>query len=323
MKQFDTTLIIDSPCILTLKRSRLSIQQDEDTTTIRIPLNTLKHVFFAHKCIHFDASIFYAFEANEISWTFVSHSQMSSSNNISSTLKNSILRKQLIASLGSRKLDLCKRIVEMKLLNQRRLLAYYQKYSQRRVSLKASMKHAIDALDATVASLHTLNDRVSLERLFLYEAQGAKAYWKAIQDLLIMTSFPKRQKRHAKDPVNILLNTGYKILLKEMEPLVASMGLNIHVGFFHTPKKTAPALILDLMELYRQSSVDRHVFSFFLKKKRYITVLSQQDIAKAIVRMRNSMETITPIIRKDCEALVLFLSGEKKLWSIQTQLFGK
>lgn len=307
---------------MSIKDGTLFIQDEQEER--KISLRELDFVLFAHKKNNLTSEMFYVFETHRIRWLFVSKSHADLSHLQNKTL-GTIARRQLIGSLGKKRFYLCKKIIQTKLLHQRRLLAYYYKYSNRTASTKLFLHETLQTMDAILYKIKGFNPSTEpdIQRLLLYEAQGAKSYWRAFQKLLINVSFLKRQKRHAKDPVNILLNTGYKILLKNMIPIVESIGLNIQLGFLHTKKKNAPALILDLMEIYRQTIVDRHVFSFFLKKKKKVLSLSEMDFSTNLFQIQKSLDEIIPSMKMDCEALLEFLSSEQKEWNICTQLFGK
>ena len=61
------------------------------------------------------------------------------------------------------------------------------------------------------------------------------------------------------DPVNSLLSFGYALLLGEVVLALREAGLHTGLGFLHEPSRRREALALDLMELFRQSIVDRFI----------------------------------------------------------------
>ncbi len=94
------------------------------------------------------------------------------------------------------------------------------------------------------------------------EAEAAEAYWKGFRLLLPEdVGFPGRKKRYdrPKDPVNILLNYGYGLLAGEVLLAVECSGLEPYMGFLHEDSSRRPALVMDLMEEFRQPVVDRVV----------------------------------------------------------------
>lgn len=64
-------------------------------------------------------------------------------------------------------------------------------------------------------------------------------------------SFPGRNRRPPRDPVNALLSLGYTLALGYVGRLVAARGLDPGFGFLHTPQAGRPALTLDLLEPVR------------------------------------------------------------------------
>ncbi len=73
--------------------------------------------------------------------------------------------------------------------------------------------------------------------------------------------FPKRMKRFdmPKDPVNVFLNYGYGLLASDVWMAVEHSALEPYAGFLHKDSPRRPALIMDLMEEFRQPVVDRVV----------------------------------------------------------------
>ncbi len=92
-------------------------------------------------------------------------------------------------------------------------------------------------------------------------------------------SFNGRNRRPPKDPVNVLLSLGYTLLENSIFSSAKINLLDPYIGFFHSDKKGAPALVLDLMEEWRPlvdywiiQSIRRKVFvrEHFSKKKERI-----------------------------------------------------
>lgn len=95
------------------------------------------------------------------------------------------------------------------------------------------------------------------------EAAAAEVYWRAVADLLRgVVDFPGRRKRFDEptDPVNLLLNYGYGILSSICFLAIELSSLDPYRGFLHVNSPRRPALVMDLMEEFRQTVVDRAVF---------------------------------------------------------------
>lgn len=100
------------------------------------------------------------------------------------------------------------------------------------------------------------------ESLRGYEGKAATYYWQAFRRLLHHDmGFTGRQYRPAPDPVNALLSFGYALLQKDVTAAIQMVGLDAHIGFFHTVQYGRPSLALDLMETFRPWVVDLMVLA--------------------------------------------------------------
>ena len=67
--------------------------------------------------------------------------------------------------------------------------------------------------------------------------------------------------RHARHPVNALLNYGYAILESQVRIAIAELGIDPTIGYLHVCQSGRQAFVYDLMEPYRPQ-VDRGVLAF-------------------------------------------------------------
>lgn len=94
------------------------------------------------------------------------------------------------------------------------------------------------------------------------EAEAAEIYWQGFRLLLPEDlDFPGRRKRFEgpEDPVNIMLNFCYGLLASEVWLAVEASGLDPFAGFLHADSPRRPALVMDILEEFRQPIVDRVV----------------------------------------------------------------
>jgi len=177
------------------------------------------------------------------------------------------LRKnQLAAQNDWRGAHLAKQFGKAKLLNQANLLRSFAK--NRRASnpalanaLESSARQVLERARGVDAIQQPDNERLRREVMAL-EADAAEVYWNGIAQLLSGTvGFPGRKKRtdHPADPTNVLLNYGYGILLSEVWTAVEYASLEPYAGFLHADSPRRPALVVDLIEEFRQPVVDRAV----------------------------------------------------------------
>jgi CRISP-associated protein Cas1 len=66
-----------------------------------------------------------------------------------------------------------------------------------------------------------------------------------------------------------MLNYGYGILYQRIWSAAVMASLNPNISFLHALQKKKPTLIYDLIEEFRQTLVDRPIFSMMTKGRRY------------------------------------------------------
>ncbi len=101
------------------------------------------------------------------------------------------------------------------------------------------------------------------ESLLGIEGTAARTYFSSFTGMLkgpgetIATfDLDGRNRRPPKDPVNALLSFCYALLSKELVVVLAAVGLDPLLGFYHQPRFGRPALALDLMEEFRPLIAD-------------------------------------------------------------------
>lgn len=102
-------------------------------------------------------------------------------------------------------------------------------------------------------SLQALPHCQHLEQLRGYEGIAARDFFSQLRQHLNRSPFcfEQRQYHPAPDPVNAVLSLAYTLLTNEMEVGVATTGLDVAGGFYHTPSNGRPALLMDLVEPLR------------------------------------------------------------------------
>lgn len=165
-------------------------------------------------------------------------------------------------------LEFCRRVVQAKLENQRRVLLYHAKYRRQvKPKLAQSLQTLAGQIQKFIGRLDNgQNDGTNPEGLMLEEARGARPYWEAVGLLLAgRTAFPGRKKRGARDLVNSLLNYGYAVLCGILWREVVATGLDPALGVLHSSRGDSLGLVYDLMEEHRQPVVDRAVLALLLR----------------------------------------------------------
>ncbi len=153
-------------------------------------------------------------------------------------------------------LELAKRLVVGKALNQRALL------------MRHARRHGkTDSLTAAARALRAATARVELaetpDEVRGCEGAGAAAYFRVFGELLRTDAltFERRSRRPPMDPVNALLSMGYTLLFSVVEGAIRTVGLDPWLGALHAPLAGRPSLACDLVEEFRAPIVDALVVS--------------------------------------------------------------
>ena len=168
--------------------------------------------------------------------------------------KDTLIRKHqyAVAAEPPQCLELAKCFIRGKLRNT-------IQFSQRQRTQNAEIQSAIDTMRQTLSKLE---DAKNLESLLGYEGTGAAAYYRAFRQFLTHDwGFTTRQFRPPPDPINAMLSLGYTLLHNHVYAFTNVVGLDPYCGYFHQPKHGHAALASDLMEEFRQITVDGYVLS--------------------------------------------------------------
>jgi CRISPR-associated protein Cas1 len=85
-----------------------------------------------------------------------------------------------------------------------------------------------------------------------WEGASGKKYFSCISHLMPEKfSFQNRDRLPAKDPFNALLNYAYGIMYGKVEGALIKAGIDPYIGLFHRDEHNRPALVYDVIELYR------------------------------------------------------------------------
>lgn len=206
-------------------------------------------------------------------------------------------REQLRAFDDSRGRHLALQFAIGKLQNQAITLKYLGKNRDEGEQV-ADLRLAADALSDSQSKLEQMRDRVDAEmavegvreRIMGLEGDAARTYWQAVRPLLPETyGWKSRQGRGASDPINSLLNYGYGILYGQIERALVLAGLDPYAGYLHMDRPGKPSLVLDLIEEFRQTVVDRVVFG--LANRRF-TVEQDEEKRLSVATRRAFAEHI-------------------------------
>jgi CRISP-associated protein Cas1 len=171
-------------------------------------------------------------------------------------------RAQLTAFTDQRGAHLARTFVSGKLANQSRLLHYMARTRNETnpdlaqyltQSAAIVMDHAAMANELPLTTVDAMRDQ-----LLSIEGRGAQAYWEAIGVVIPeRLAWPGRHTQGAPDDFNAALNYSYGVLYAAVERALVLAGLDPYGGFLHVDRPNKPSLVLDLIEEFRQTVVDR------------------------------------------------------------------
>lgn len=79
-------------------------------------------------------------------------------------------------------------------------------------------------------------------------------------------TFPGRNRRPPKDPINVILSLGYTFLTREVSAALEAESFEMYLGFLHGIRYGRKSLALDMVEELRQPVIDRLVIRLFNKQ---------------------------------------------------------
>ncbi|TFF89123.1 MAG: CRISPR-associated endonuclease Cas1 [Promethearchaeota archaeon] len=186
-----------------------------------------------------------------------------------------VRRQQILAAEDGRGVYLAKSFVKAGLTNKVRLLSQYARTRKESdLRLSKAIQQKVDEIKEKIDAIEKLDkDDESIKyKIMGHEGDGTKAYFEAIKLILPASiRFSGRNRRPPSDPVNSSLSYGYAILYGKMMLGIAAAGLEPFAGFLHSDRSGKPALVLDVIEEFRQAVVDRVVFKCFTKRMLKIT----------------------------------------------------
>ena len=191
--------------------------------------------------------------------------------------RNVRLRKQQY-KLSENKLGLkiSKELIMSKLKNQKATLTTLNKNRQ----LKRVFHHR-SKIDECITQLSGLNLRGNNEDLRMkimgFEGIASNEYWKGVKYFVPSEIGFKSRTKQPTDLLNSMLNYGYAILASEITKSILVNGLDPYCGFLHFDMVGRTSLTFDLVEPFRQQTVDKTVIGLINKKQVTINDLDRRN----------------------------------------------
>ncbi len=239
-------------------------------------------------------------------------------------------RAQLHAYEQTAGATLAKAFITGKLENQANLLRYMAKYRKETNHdlYTEMMLIAVEMRDFLYELEQLKGETVTeiRERLLSVEGRAAQRYWQTVARVIPPElDWPGRETQGATDPFNSALNYGYGILYCQIEQALILAGLDCYGGFLHTDRPGKPSLVLDCIEEFRQTIVDRTVIGFVNKhipleqdENHRLTETTRRKLAEKILERLSGSElyegkrqALRFILQSQARHLALFLREER------------
>lgn len=253
-------------------QGRLRVSREQKMVT-EVPLIHLERVVIVDNSIAISSDVVRVCAEEGIPIYFLSSRGHAIASLYSAGLTGTVLtrRAQLLSYENSTGVSVAKAMIAGKLENQANLLRYIAKY-RKETEPTVHEELMLVALE-TRDYLHELEQLNASciedirEQLMSVEGRAAHKYWTAIARIIPPDlHWPGRETRGAIDPFNSILNYGYGILYSQVEQALVLAGLDPYGGFLHADRPGKPSLVLDLIEEFRQTVVDRTVIGLVNKR---------------------------------------------------------
>ncbi len=313
-------------------QGRLRVTRERETLT-EAPLIHLKQVLIVDGGVSISSDAIRACCEEGIPIHFLSHTGTPIAGLYAAGLTGTVLtrRAQLLAYENATGVVLAKAFVAGKLENQANLLRYMAKYRKETDSAlhDEMMLVAIEMRDYLheLEQLRAEHIATIREQILSVEGRAAQRYWATIARIIpAELSWPGRETRGAIDRFNSALNYGYGVLYAQVEQALILAGLDSYGGFLHADRPGKPSLVLDLIEEFRQTIVDRTIIGLVNKR----VAIEQDDdhrlhettrhklAEKVLERLESSelyekkRQALRFILQSQARHLALFVRGERE-----------
>jgi CRISPR-associated protein Cas1 len=238
---------------ISVEGGQLVVRTSEGTRSVRMS-DTSEVVLFGN--IQITTQALRALLEREIPVSFFSYGGWFVGRAVGHSNKNAELHVAQVRAVTDpdRALDMARRMVAAKILNQRTML---------RRNHAAPDAVLLDELKRLARSAF---DAPSLDSLRGTEGTAARLYFGAFTGMLKQLhdrpfDLDGRNRRPPRDPINALLSLAYAMLAKDATHACQGVGLDPLLGAYHQPRYGRPSLALDLMEELRPLVADSVVIT--------------------------------------------------------------
>jgi group II intron reverse transcriptase/maturase/CRISPR-associated endonuclease Cas1 len=332
-------VVVTSPGVFIGKTGKRLVLRQARKNVCEHPFARIRQITVAANGVAFSSDVIRSCADMNVNMTFINHygkpvAMLQTPESIMGEL--SLLQLRMVES--EKALKLASRILNGKCRNQMNLIKFYTRHRSKTDPI--FHEQAMGSLEKMKIGLQEINApklngsfEKSREKLFLNEARVSGYYWYIIKNLLPPElGFTKREKRKAGDVVNNMLNYGYGVLYQRIWNAAIMANLNPNISFLHAIRKKKPTLIYDLIEEFRQSLVDRPIFSMMTKGRRYekfkidprtglldkktkeITLSAVLSRLSSLIGYRGRKVRAEDIIYFQADNMAKYIAGRKKIY---------
>ena len=274
----ESLIVSDYGTYLGKHSERLIVKyREKDRPNDEFPLLDMEQLIISSKGVSLSSDLVEACIEHGIEISFMDFSGQPYAKLISPALSATVVsrREQISAYKDERGFDIARRFIKGKTQNQINLVRYFAKYRKKRspnqyneilerVNKIQELLKELDALEIPNVDYPPID---ALRGLMLnLEGRASALYWECVQRILPKGMFQKREHQGTQDDVNVLLNYGYGILYSQVWSALSLAGLEPFAGFLHVDRPGKPSLVLDFIEEFRQTVVDKTVFAMINKR---------------------------------------------------------
>jgi len=313
-------------------QGRLRVTREQKTVT-EAPLIHLTQVLIVDTGVSISSDAIRACCEEGIPIHFLSYNGTPIAGIYAAGLTGTVLtrRAQLLAYENATGVALAKAFVAGKLENQANLLRYMAKYRKETdpalhdemMLIAIEMRDYLHELEQLQAErIETIR-----EQILSVEGRAAQRYWATIARVIpAELEWPSRETRGATDRFNSALNYGYGILYTQVEQALILAGLDSYGGFLHADRPGKPSLVLDMIEEFRQTIVDRTIIGLVNKRvaieqddDHRLSVTTRTKLAEKVKERLESSElyekkrqALRFILQSQARHLACFVRGERE-----------
>ncbi len=224
--------------------------EGKETVATQIPLNEVESVTI-HGSAQMSTQLLHhlAGAGIPIHWFTGGGRAVGSLNTSGSAVQRKIRQFEALRDNAFR-LTLAKKLISAKCETQ---LRYILRTTRARKARSPEIEEKIEQMRRLLTQIPTVDNIDSLRG---FEGNTARSFHSIIPRLFVKAMDPElypdgRNRRPPTDPYNALLSFLYGLIFRSVHQAIIAVGLDPAFGFYHTPRSSAPPLVLDLMELFR------------------------------------------------------------------------